>query len=272
MPGEARGLGRIDVIEDTICLDRRVERAVDDALQPRRNRTAMTFNGTSATLDRPAPARVDWVDYAKGICIIMVVMMHSTLGVEKVAGELSWLNGFIDWARPFRMPDFFLISGLFLAARIDRPWRNFLDGKVLHFAYFYLLWMTIQLLVKGPSVQGWLMGLVEPFGTLWFIYMLALFCMTAHALLEQQPRKTHFAAIRRAAADLDLHRVAFGGQTVAHLFSERFELFGIQALVVEVEILAEARVVVDQPQTCASEKNQLPSMLRAIDQPKHTVL
>ena len=25
--------------------------------------------------------RVDWVDYAKGFCIIFVVMMHSTLGV-----------------------------------------------------------------------------------------------------------------------------------------------------------------------------------------------
>ena len=25
--------------------------------------------------------RIDWVDYAKGFCIVMVVMMHSTLGV-----------------------------------------------------------------------------------------------------------------------------------------------------------------------------------------------
>lgn len=25
--------------------------------------------------------RIPWVDYAKGICIILVVMMHSTLGV-----------------------------------------------------------------------------------------------------------------------------------------------------------------------------------------------
>ena len=36
--------------------------------------------------------RVDWVDYAKGFCIVMVVMMHSTLGVEKAAGETSWLG------------------------------------------------------------------------------------------------------------------------------------------------------------------------------------
>ena len=29
-----------------------------------------------------AQQRVDWVDAAKGICIVFVVMMHSTLGVE----------------------------------------------------------------------------------------------------------------------------------------------------------------------------------------------
>ena len=31
--------------------------------------------------------RVDWVDTAKGICIIFVVMMHSVLGVEAAAGS-----------------------------------------------------------------------------------------------------------------------------------------------------------------------------------------
>ena len=67
-----------------------------------------------------ASKRVDWVDYAKGFCIVMVVMMHSTLGVEKALGEPSWLHGAIEFARPFRMPDFFLIAGLFLGRVIDR--------------------------------------------------------------------------------------------------------------------------------------------------------
>ena len=79
-------------------------------------------------------SRISWVDYSKGICIILVVMMHSTLGVENAAGGLSWLHDFIGWAKPFRMPDFFLISGLFLASRINRPWREYFDSKVLHFA------------------------------------------------------------------------------------------------------------------------------------------
>jgi uncharacterized membrane protein YcfT len=51
-------------------------------------------------------ARVDWVDYAKGFCIVFVVMMHSTLGVERAVGQEGWLHTVVAFARPFRMPDF----------------------------------------------------------------------------------------------------------------------------------------------------------------------
>src|SRR5438093_10832325 len=81
----------------------------------------------------------------------MVVMMHSVLGVEKAAGETGFMHAFVMFAQPFRMPDFFLISGLFLSVVIDRDWRTYLDRKVLHFAYFYVLWMTIQFGFKAPG-------------------------------------------------------------------------------------------------------------------------
>ena len=98
----------------------------------------------------PTPGRIDWVDYAKGFCIIMVVMMHSTLGVEAEAGREGFMHDLVAFAKPFRMPDFFLISGLFLSRVIDRDWRTYLDRKVVHFVYFYLLWTAIQFAVKAP--------------------------------------------------------------------------------------------------------------------------
>src|SRR5258708_3560796 len=114
---------------------------------PRRNDTPMTVNGTSAGHSQ----RIDWVDYAKGICIVMVVMMHSVLGVEAAAGQTGFMHVLVAFAKPFRMPDFFLISGLFLSVVIDRDWRIYLDRKVVHFAYFYVLWVTIQFGFKAPS-------------------------------------------------------------------------------------------------------------------------
>ena len=154
----------------------------------------MAANGTSAATDRsarPAGGRVDWVDYAKGICIVMVVMMHSVLGVEAAAGEPGFMHLFVAFAKPFRMPDFFLISGLFLSVVIDRDWRTYLDRKVVHFAYFYVLWVTIQFGFKAPyfhAETGWshagylyLESFIEPFGTLWFIYLLPIFFVVIKA-------------------------------------------------------------------------------------------
>lgn len=139
-----------------------------------------------------AANRVDWVDYAKGFCIVMVVMMHSTLGVEAAAGATGWLNGFVEFARPFRMPDFFLIAGLFLARVIARDWRDYLDRKVLHFAYFYALWVTIQFALRAPGTLpthgaghfalAYLYAYIEPFGTLWFIYLLPVFFVVTKLL------------------------------------------------------------------------------------------
>ena len=69
----------------------------------------MTPNGTSATVALPDRHRIEWVDYAKGICIVMVVMMHSVLGVELAAGQTGFMHGLVAFPKPFRMPDFFLI-------------------------------------------------------------------------------------------------------------------------------------------------------------------
>ncbi|MFN3227085.1 MAG: acyltransferase family protein [Hyphomicrobiales bacterium] len=150
--------------------------------------TANSASTASPSAAKPAlfttpEGRVDWVDVAKGICILFVVMMHSTLGVEELTGVTSWMGTIVAWAQPFRMPDFFFIAGLFLVRTIDAPWQRYLDRKVVHFAYFYLLWLVIQVAIKHGALTGdvtgslhlMLQSLYQPFGTLWFVYMLPIF-------------------------------------------------------------------------------------------------
>ncbi len=173
--------------------------------------------------------RVDWVDIAKGICIIMVVMMHSTLGVENVAGETGWMGYVVEFARPFRMPDFFLIAGLFLARRIDAPWRLYLDRKVLHFVYFYVLWLSIQFAFKAPGLAadiGWqgalghyLYAYVDPWGTLWFIYHLALFLVVARLV-----RSVPWPVVWLVAAALEIAPIHTGSVLIDE-FAARFVYF-----------------------------------------------
>lgn len=131
------------------------------------------------------PGRIAWLDHAKGICIILVVMLYATESVGNAAGGESWLHELASFARPFRMPDFFLLSGLLLARVIQRDWRKYLDRKVVHFAYFYFLWLTILFAFESPwmaAKEGWpavAAGYVRaywhPFSMLWFIYLLPVF-------------------------------------------------------------------------------------------------
>jgi len=189
----------------------------------------MSDKGTIGTRLSSASERIDWVDYAKGICIVMVVMMHSTLGVEAAAGKQGFMHLFVEFARPFRMPDFFLISGLFLARVIDRDWRTYLDRKVVHFAYFYVLWVTIQFGFKTPGFaaeHGWghagvmyLQSFIEPFGTLWFIYLLPIFFVVTKATL-----RVPAPVIWLIAAVLEMAHVSTGW-TVIDEFAARFVYF-----------------------------------------------
>jgi uncharacterized membrane protein YcfT len=192
----------------------------------------MTPNGTSAKTGRSALAaggRIDWVDYAKGICIVMVVMMHSVLGVELAAAQTGFMHLVVMFAKPFRMPDFFLISGLFLSVVIARDWRTYLDRKVVHFAYFYLLWVTIQFGFKAPSFAAetswshvgflYLESFIEPFGTLWFIYLLPIFFVVTKLTRKMPP-----LVVLTVAAALEMAHV-LTGWTVIDEFGARFVYF-----------------------------------------------
>jgi len=185
---------------------------------------------TSATSISAARAgRVAWVDAAKGLCIIMVVMGHAVIGVETAAGQPGWMGYVVSFARPFRMPDFFLISGLFLGLVIDRPWLRYIDRKVVHFAYFYVMWLTIQFAFRAPfmameegvpaTLGAYLLAFVEPFGTLWFIYILPVFFVFTR-LVKALPAWLLLAG----AAGLEIWHI-HTGWTVVDEFASRYLWF-----------------------------------------------
>jgi uncharacterized membrane protein YcfT len=126
--------------------------------------------------------RLDWVDMAKGLSIFLVVMMYAASSVGEDTGGVGIFHWAIAFATPFRMPEFFLISGLFLAQVIDRPWRAFADRRIVHYLYFYVLWALIHIVFKvgllsrdpAGALEQIAWAVVQPYGVLWFIYMLAV--------------------------------------------------------------------------------------------------
>jgi uncharacterized membrane protein YcfT len=173
--------------------------------------------------------RLAWVDVAKGICILLVVMMHSVTGTGEAMGGEGFLHPVVAFAKPFRIPDFFLLSGLFMGRVIDRDWRLFSDRRVVHFAYFYLLWLVIQSAARYGKIVGdggpaafaahLAHSLIEPYSSLWFIYLLAVFSVVTKAL-----RRVPGSAILAGAALLQIADIR-SESTLIEEFCARYVYF-----------------------------------------------
>ncbi|KKC36696.1 acyltransferase [Devosia epidermidihirudinis] len=165
--------------------------------------------------------RLDWVDMAKGLSIFLVVMMYAATSVGEDTGGVGAVHWAIAFATPFRMPEFFLISGLFLSQVIERPWRDFADRRVVHYLYFYALWAVIHIVFKvgllsaapGAAAVQIAWAVVEPYGVLWFIYLLA--AVSAAAKLAHQ-FKVPTWAVFGVAAILEMAPI----QTGSYLFDQ----------------------------------------------------
>lgn len=173
--------------------------------------------------------RLNWVDSAKGISIILVVMMYSVFNVGQDAEGVGFFHYAIGFATPFRMPEFFLISGLFLDQVLARNWKSYADRRVVHYLYFYALWAVIHIVLKigimsadpVTAASDLLWAIVEPYGVLWFIYLLAAFSLVAKLAYDLRAPRWGVLAL---GAVLQILPVATGSYLVDQ-FAEYFVYF-----------------------------------------------
>ena len=147
---------------------------------------------------RRARDRVLWPDLAKGICILLVVLHHTTTKhyVDLVPpGAAGIANGWADvshFLKPVRMPLFFVISGLFAASALARPWRQVARRAVAPY-YLYVVWLLVLGAVfavertlpmnRTQDLAELAWDLVLASTGLWFLYALAVYFVLAKLLL-----------------------------------------------------------------------------------------
>ena len=136
--------------------------------------------------------RIDWVDYAKGIGIILVVYghllssgFHAGLAIPEHFFRLS-----DSLVYSFHMPLFFFLAGLFAGQSYSkRGLKKFLVNKLEIIAYPYLIWSFLQALVElafsSQSFRGTTYGQLLaipylPWAQFWFLYaLLAMYVVFA---------------------------------------------------------------------------------------------
>lgn len=148
----------------------------------------------SAGQEPAAAARIEWIDSARGLAILLVVFGHAAGGLIDAAGPGSMpaLRTLFLAIYTFHMPIFFFLSGLFVERRIEQGFRDF-SGKLLVMVVFpYFLWSIVQFsaifalgsLVNHPAGSYWrtLFGLpLRTVSQFWFLHALFLINLVAFA-------------------------------------------------------------------------------------------
>ena len=87
------------------------------------NNQTKIHNWLSKAFNLPAlkKSRLYWVDYLKGIAIILVVYRHSLLGIQgSGAPTPAYLENANMIFYSFRMPLFFMLSGIFASLSLRK--------------------------------------------------------------------------------------------------------------------------------------------------------
>lgn len=134
-------------------------------------------------------ARETWVDVAKGIAIILVVLFHAIIFPIEVGLGRLW-GTFAALLDTFRMPLFFFTAGLFAAKAISLPFGQLFRTRVARLLWLFVLWSTIWFVVFlfapplgdggiGSTPLEFALLLIWPNVSTWFVYGLALFFMAS---------------------------------------------------------------------------------------------
>lgn len=143
------------------------------------------FNSTAILSKR----RIAWADYVRGIAIILVVNKHLIMGLEGAKISLNpYVVAFNDVFFNFRMPVFFILSGIFIGKSLAKQTTfQLILNRLNTIMYPYLIWsfiqITLQILLSKftnakKTIFDYTYILYKPHMIEQFWYLYALFLVT----------------------------------------------------------------------------------------------
>ncbi|NAZ80208.1 acyltransferase family protein [Kineococcus sp. R8] len=165
---------------------------------------------------RTPVARVAWVDSARGLAIVLVVLYHSANWLSSVGLPVREWLAVNDALVSVRMPLFFTTAGLFAAKWFTAGWGPLWRAKLSLYLWVLLVWSAVgaAFFLAGVAAQGnccSLRGLflsgagvvvapVAPRLELWFVWALGLFYVLGRCLRGVDHRLQLLAALALSMA------------------------------------------------------------------------
>lgn len=137
-------------------------------------------------VSRTREERHDWVDRARGLALLLVVIQHAGAYSVDLWTVPEWFQATRNLMAPFRMPLLMLLAGLFLDRALRKGVAPFMQSKLGQVVWPFLVWTVISLVLTGEAgrlleVKVWRGGTY-----LWFLPFLFAFFLVA-LLLRRVP-------------------------------------------------------------------------------------
>jgi len=139
-----------------------------------------------------AKPRLVWIDTARGLAIVLVVLLHATDWIQETAINIQPWDDMNEVINTLRMPLFFMCAGILATKWLYAAWADLIAKKAFFLGWLYLLWQVVGSLeaIVAAQITGdrltplrMLVSLasspVRPRFELWFIWALALFFLLA---------------------------------------------------------------------------------------------
>jgi fucose 4-O-acetylase-like acetyltransferase len=157
---------------------------------------AIAFPPISVTSAAAATGdRLDWLDRARGIGIVLVVMGHAFVGLIAAKSATREMELLSDFIYSFHMPLFFMLSGMASAGLMRQPLTVFSQRVALRTLYPYVLWSILFLCVHslGAGMTNTQSGFdqvlrlyMDPVAVYWFLLAMLL-CQVLGRVLIATP-------------------------------------------------------------------------------------
>ena len=112
----------------------------------------MSLTQTTVKIRSGNASRIVWIDVARGIGILLVVVGHTLRGlVSARIVDSSSTTQFVDrLIYSFHMPLFFVLAALFVNRQAKSP-RAILTAKVRTLVYPYFVWSILSVLLQHAA-------------------------------------------------------------------------------------------------------------------------
>lgn len=140
------------------------------------------------------PERKGWIDVARGMACVLVVVHHSNNFLKHQDLDAEWWDTVSNATGHIRMPLFFLASGLVAGSAVRRSWRGLVRTRLLLMVWLVLAWTVVSFVLsrieprigssRGDTTTVADLGeeLFRPITEIWFLEALLVYLVLAKLL------------------------------------------------------------------------------------------